>query len=121
MQHLASSRVTRANVPPSRDTGDESSEHQPLIDSDGAFPDHRSVRHSAQWERHVEPSLATVQPQAFQGVIAFRQQFLRQILGLNPFKTSYFALYKALDDAQSRTILVLGILLAICAGIPLRT
>lgn len=48
-----------------------------------------------------------------------RQKFLRQILGLNPFKTSYFSLYRPLDDLQSRCILAAAILLAIAAGIPL--
>ncbi|KAF1948056.1 P-loop containing nucleoside triphosphate hydrolase protein [Clathrospora elynae] len=101
-------------------TNDESSESRPLLDSDDSDVENvRSVRHSMQWERHVEPSLATVQPQAFEGAIVFRQRFIRQILGLNPFKTSYFALYRQLDDAGSRGILVLGVLLAILAGLPL--
>jgi ATP-binding cassette subfamily B (MDR/TAP) protein 1 len=48
-----------------------------------------------------------------------RQAFIKQILGLNPFKTSYFALYRPLDDLQSRTILALGIFLAMAAGVPI--
>lgn len=75
------------------------------------------MRRSSQWDRHVEPSLATVQPQ-FTDLVAIRQKFIRQILGLNPFKTSYFALYRVLDDAGSRTILLMGILLAMAAGTP---
>lgn len=101
------------------DTDTESSESQPLLDSDdGSYQENLSVRRSSQWERHAEPSLATVQPQ-FTDIVAIRQRFVRQILGLNPFKTSYFALYRSLDDFQSRAILVLGILLAMAAGIPL--
>jgi ATP-binding cassette subfamily B (MDR/TAP) protein 1 len=94
-------------------------ETQPLLShEDGEFQDPASRRRSTQWERHVEPSLATVQPQ-FHDIMAIRQAFVKQILGLNPFKTSYFALYRPLDDLWSRTILVLGILLAMAAGIPL--
>lgn len=109
-----------AHATSSESTDDESSERQPLLDPEGDFEDTRSVRHSTQWERQIEPFLATVQPQAFQGVAAFRQHFIRQILGLNPFRTSYFTLYKTLDDVESKAILILGIILAICAGIPLR-
>ncbi|KAH7401006.1 leptomycin B resistance protein pmd1 [Phaeosphaeria sp. MPI-PUGE-AT-0046c] len=94
-------------------------EDQPLLDhEEDDLRDAVSRRRSAQWERHVEPSLATVQPQ-FQDIVAIRQAFLKQILGLNPFKTSYFALYRPLDDWRSRAILVLGVLLAMAAGIPL--
>ena len=47
------------------------------------------------------------------------RKFLRQILGLNPFKTSYWSLYRPLDDLSSRLILILGILCAVAAGLPL--
>jgi hypothetical protein len=99
---------------------DDNFESQPLLDSEESeIEDEPSVRHSTQWERHVEPSLATVQPQAFDGPTVFRQRFIRQILGLNPFKTSYFTLYRQLDDAGSKIILALGIFTAILAGLPL--
>ncbi|KAH8732142.1 leptomycin B resistance protein pmd1 [Phaeosphaeriaceae sp. PMI808] len=98
---------------------DSDDETQHLLDSEtGDYQDGASIRRSSQWERHAEPSLATVQPQ-FTNIVAIRQAFIRQILGLNPFKTSYFALYQPLDDVESRSILVLGVLLAIAAGIPL--
>jgi ATP-binding cassette subfamily B (MDR/TAP) protein 1 len=101
------------------DTDTESSDTQPLLDhEDDALQDEVSVRRSAQWERHAEPSLATVQPQ-FTNIVAIRQAFIRQILGLNPFQTSYFTLYHTLDDTESRVILVLAIILAIAAGLPL--
>jgi len=101
------------------DTDTESSESQPLLESDDDdFQEGVSVRRSSQWERHAEPSLATVQPQ-FTDLVAIRQTFVRQILGLNPFRTSYFTLYRSLDDSGSRLVLVLGILLAIAAGVPL--
>ncbi|KAF1921202.1 P-loop containing nucleoside triphosphate hydrolase protein [Ampelomyces quisqualis] len=94
-------------------------ETQPLLEhGDGDFHDAASRRRSTQWERQIEPSLATVQP-LFHDHVAIRQAFIKQILGLNPFKTSYFALYRPLDDFGSRTVLVLGVLLAMAAGIPL--
>ncbi|KAL6703326.1 hypothetical protein ACN47E_009744 [Coniothyrium glycines] len=108
-----------SGVTVSGSTSNESSEIQPLLDSDTDIQDHVSIHQSTQWERHVEPSLATVQPQAFHGAIAFRQQCVRQILGLNPFQTSYFALYKSLDDIESKVILASGVVLAILAGVPI--
>jgi ATP-binding cassette subfamily B (MDR/TAP) protein 1 len=106
---------------PATYTDDDSSENQPLLDSENSseIEHERSVRHSTQWERHAEPSLATVQPQAFESATIFRQRFIRQILGLNPFKTSYFTLYRQLDDAESKGILALGVVLAVLAGLPI--
>jgi ATP-binding cassette subfamily B (MDR/TAP) protein 1 len=74
------------------DANASSSETQPLLHhADGTHQDVSARRRSiSQWERHVEPSLATVQPQ-FDDIVAIRNVFLKQILGLNPFKTSYFA------------------------------
>jgi ATP-binding cassette subfamily B (MDR/TAP) protein 1 len=110
----------RANMP-THNMNDESFEDQPLLASEDSseIDDERSVRRSAQWERHVEPSLATVQPQAFDSVTIFRQRFIRQILGFDPLKTSYFTLYRQLDDAGSKAILALGVILAILAGLPI--
>jgi ATP-binding cassette subfamily B (MDR/TAP) protein 1 len=94
-------------------------ESEPLLESDDDdYQEDIPLRLSSQWERHAEPSLATVQPQ-FTNIVAVRQTFVRQILGLNPFKTSYFDLYRALDDAGSRVILALGIILAMAAGLPI--
>lgn len=104
-------------------SGDEDEAVTPLLsesDSDEFNIDGRaSVRRSVQWDRHAEPSLGAVQPEAWVDITAIRHKFIRQILGLNPFKTSYFALYRPLDDLGSRVILVLGVLLAILAGLPI--
>ena len=43
----------------------------------------------------------------------------RQILGLNPFKGSYFALFATLKHPGSRAAVTLGVVFAITAGIPL--
>lgn len=103
-------------------TDDESSEGQPLLDSETsseAEDEPSTRRNSIQWEMHVEASLATVQPQAFDSATVFRQRFIRQILGLNPFRTSYFTLYRQLDDVESKVILALAIILALLAGLPI--
>lgn len=83
--------------------------------------DAASMHRSARWERPMDlASLGTVQPHPwYQDLAAVRRSFIRQILGLNPFRTSYFALYRPLKDLQSRAILVAGTILAIAAGIPL--
>lgn len=102
---------------------DEDGTATPLLsesDSDDFVIGRRaSILHSVQWDRHAEPSLGAVQPEAWADIAAIRHKFIRQILGLNPFKTSYFALYRPLDDAGSRLILVAGVVLAILAGLPI--
>ncbi|KAL9110733.1 MAG: hypothetical protein Q9227_004725 [Pyrenula ochraceoflavens] len=52
-------------------------------------------------------------------VTAIPKDLFRQILGLNPFKTSYFALYRPLKDFPSRLVLAIGTILAISAGVPI--
>lgn len=87
------------------------------------FDESETASTSSLWERPVDlASLATAhQPLPWHGHLAttVRRNVVRRILGLNPFKTSYFALYRPLKDFQSRAILVAGILLAIAAGLPL--
>lgn len=81
-----------------------------------------SLQESRRWERPLDlASLATAhQPVPWQGhVTLLHRNLIRQILGLNPFKTSYFALYRPLKDFQSKAILVAGIILAMAAGVPL--
>ncbi|KAK4570181.1 hypothetical protein LTR86_002261 [Recurvomyces mirabilis] len=43
----------------------------------------------------------------------------RQLLGLNPFKTSYLSIYGSLDNLGDRCVAGAGVLFAIAAGIPL--
>lgn len=81
-----------------------------------------AVHHHGTRERPMDlASLATApQPRPWHGELAaVRQNFIRQILGLNPFKTSYFALYRPLKDFQSRALLLAAVLLAMAAGVPL--
>ncbi|KAF1953665.1 P-loop containing nucleoside triphosphate hydrolase protein [Byssothecium circinans] len=77
-----------------------------------------SICRDSQWDGHVDlASLSLHQGTRNMGLV--RQSFLRQILGLNPFKSSYLSLYRPLDDSQSRCILFLGFVLAVAAGVPL--
>ncbi|KAK5701156.1 hypothetical protein LTR17_022844 [Elasticomyces elasticus] len=43
----------------------------------------------------------------------------RQLLGLNPFKTSYLSLYRSLHGWQDRSVACVGLLCATAAGVPL--
>ncbi|KAK3073494.1 hypothetical protein LTR53_004878 [Teratosphaeriaceae sp. CCFEE 6253] len=60
--------------------------------------------HPRQWDVPVGSSSARV---------------YRQLLGLNPFKTSYLSLYSSLHGWRDRSIACGGVLFAIAAGIPL--
>lgn len=51
------------------------------------------------------------------GQVSFK--FLKQICGLNPFKSSYVALYRPLRGPQNYVLLALGTALALAAGAPL--
>jgi ABC-type multidrug transport system fused ATPase/permease subunit len=78
-------------------------------------------RRNSQWERPMDlASLGTTQPRAwYQQLTTVRRSVIRQILGLNPLKTSYFALYRPLEDLESRAILAAGLILSIAAGVPI--
>lgn len=49
----------------------------------------------------------------------FSTKLWRQLLGLNPFKGSYFGLYGSIEDTRDRALAALGAICAIAAGIPL--
>ncbi|KZF19679.1 leptomycin B resistance protein pmd1 [Xylona heveae TC161] len=74
-----------------------------------------------QWRDDVDiASLSTAAPHRWHvESTSLPKNLFRQLLGLNPFKTSYFALFRPLTDWQSRFILLAGVLLAIAGGIPL--
>lgn len=62
----------------------------------------------------------SAQPRSWHTNFVFvSRKLIKQILGKNPFKSSYLDLYKLVNDTQSRAILWAGILLAIAAGTPL--
>ncbi|GAM83313.1 hypothetical protein ANO11243_013000 [Dothideomycetidae sp. 11243] len=65
-------------------------------------------------------TINTAQPRPWHADLAIiSQKRLRQILGLNPFKTSYFALYRPMSSSKERLQIFLGVLSAIAAGLPL--
>jgi ATP-binding cassette subfamily B (MDR/TAP) protein 1 len=95
------------------DTGSES---QLLLTSED--DDSSSLSRNSQWEGRVDIASIHSHPER-RGIGLIRQKFIRQILGLNPFRTSYFSLYKPLTDFQSRAILFFGCLFSIACGIPI--
>ncbi|KAG9518990.1 multidrug resistance-like protein, partial [Aureobasidium melanogenum] len=65
-------------------------------------------------------TMNSAQPRSWHTNFVFvSRKLLQQILGKNPFKSSYVDLYKVVNDTRSRLILWAGILLAIAAGTPL--
>ncbi|GAB7345698.1 hypothetical protein MBLNU457_3976t1 [Dothideomycetes sp. NU457] len=52
-------------------------------------------------------------------VVALPRQMLRRVFGKNPFKTSYFTLFRALDTPAEKLTIVAGFILAVAAGVPL--
>lgn len=88
--------------------------------------------HSAsEFAAHFEPSMTAVEPfeettldpahprEWHAPVAALSGKVYRQLLGLNPFKTSYLSLYSSLDSAQDKAVACGGVLFAIAAGVPL--
>ncbi len=76
---------------------------------------------TARWQVEAEAvSLSTAPPPGWQTQFsATSRALLRQILGLNPFKTSYFSLFKPLTSLDAKLLLFGGAFLAAAAGIPL--
>ncbi|KAK7516648.1 leptomycin B resistance protein pmd1 [Phyllosticta citriasiana] len=65
-------------------------------------------------------TISTGQPRAWHAEIGgFPQKVFRRISGTNPFKTSYFALFRPLKTFQDRFILFVGVCSALAAGAPL--
>ncbi|KAK8194857.1 leptomycin B resistance protein pmd1 [Phyllosticta capitalensis] len=65
-------------------------------------------------------TISTAQPRAWHAEIGgFPRKVLRRITGKNPFKTSYFSLFRPLKSWQDKFILALGIISAIASGVPL--
>lgn len=85
-------------------SGSQTALQPPHVSHDTDFLSISTINHAADRQTQI-----TVVPKSF----------LRQIFGLNPFKTSYFALFWQLDDFASRACLACGTLLAIAAGLPL--
>ncbi|KAK7530387.1 leptomycin B resistance protein pmd1 [Phyllosticta citribraziliensis] len=81
---------------------------------------HRQSR-SEPWARDADmQTISTAQPRAWHAEIGgFPQKVFRRITGSNPFKTSYFALFRPLKTFQDRFILFVGVCSALAAGAPL--
>lgn len=55
----------------------------------------------------------------FQKTAVLPKRYISLMLGRNPFKTSYFSLYRPIKDWRSRCILLIAVVCSIAAGIPL--
>ncbi|KAI5198323.1 multidrug resistance-like protein [Aureobasidium subglaciale] len=72
-------------------------------------------------ERNFETAtLNSAHPRSWHADFVFvSRKWIKQLIGSNPFKSSYLDLFKLVTDAESRVILGAGIILAIAAGTPL--
>ncbi|KAI5242365.1 multidrug resistance-like protein [Aureobasidium subglaciale] len=72
-------------------------------------------------ERNFETAtLNSAHPRSWHAEFVFvSRKWIKQLIGSNPFKSSYLDLFKLVKDAESRAILGAGIILAIAAGTPL--
>ena len=101
----------------------------PAHDGSGVDASSRSVRRSHISYASVEHgrgenielrTLTSVQARPWHADIAIvSRKCFRQILGRNPFKTSYISLFRPLHGINDQATLACGILLAISAGVPL--
>ncbi|KAI7658292.1 hypothetical protein KC318_g11310, partial [Hortaea werneckii] len=67
-----------------------------------------------------EPTLDPAHPREWHAPITtLSRKVYAQILGLNPFKTSYVGLYRLLDSWWDRSIAGVGVCCAIATGVPL--
>ncbi|KAF2145150.1 uncharacterized protein K452DRAFT_349438 [Aplosporella prunicola CBS 121167] len=73
------------------------------------------------WRRDMDvATLSTAQPRAWHTELGgLPRRVFRRIIGLNPFKTSYFSLFRPLKSFQDRMVLIMGVFFAIAAGVPL--
>ncbi|KAF2457980.1 leptomycin B resistance protein pmd1 [Lineolata rhizophorae] len=97
-------------------------EHSSIHNTSASNPEGRpQSRRERRWQPELDSiSLSAPRPRAWISDISDApKQLLRQILGINPFRTSYFNLYRPMKSTQSRLLLLAGIIFAIAAGVPL--
>ncbi|KAI4717990.1 multidrug resistance-like protein [Aureobasidium sp. EXF-10727] len=79
-----------------------------------------SIAHAEAEHNFETTTMNSAQPRSWHTEFVYvSRKWIQQLLGKNPFKSSYLDLFKLVNDAQSRAILWTGILLAIAAGTPL--
>ena len=83
--------------------------------------DRRSTNYEWAPERDIDlHTMNAAEPRPWHlEVVAVPRQMLRRVFGTNPFKTSYFTLFRALDTTAEKLTIVAGFILAIAAGVPL--
>lgn len=66
------------------------------------------------------PTFTNVQPRPWHSEVAVvPRKYLARILGTNPFKTSYFDLFHPIKTTKDKVVLVVAVVCAIAAGVPL--
>lgn len=89
------------------------------VDTDDAAPRGSSAG-GEQLTEMVDTTMDPTRPRTYRTPITTAPlKIWRQILGLNPFKGSYFALFATLKHPGSRVAVALGVLFAVAAGVPL--
>lgn len=97
--------------PPSRATANSAAR---------SFDDGLSLTTRQQYTGFEEPTLDPTHPRAWHSpMTGLSDKLWRQLLGLNPFKGSYFGLYGSIEDTRDKLLAVLGAGCAIAAGVPL--
>ena len=85
-----------------------------------SFDDAISLGTRQQYTGYEEPTLDPSHPRPWHSpMTGLSVKLWRQLLGLNPFKGSYFGLYATIEHTKDKALVVLGIICAIAAGVPL--
>lgn len=85
-----------------------------------SFNESFSLATRQQYTGFEEPTLDPSHPRPWHSpVTGFSGKLWRQLLGLNPFKGSYFGLYGSIENTNDRLLVALGLICAIAAGVPL--
>lgn len=85
-----------------------------------SLDDGRSFATRQQYTGFEEPTLDPSHPRTWHSPMSgISVKLWRQLLGLNPLKGSYFGLYGSLEDTRSKSLVLLGAICAVAAGVPL--
>lgn len=82
---------------------------------------HVGISRATDYDRDMEiTTLNNAQPRSWHvDFVTISRKLFLQLLGRNPFKTSYFDLFRPIRSTKDRATLAAGVILAIAAGVPL--
>lgn len=104
-------------------TDDDGARRLPAADGGGNMDDTLQREGSATGDQYTGMADTTMDPARPRiqstPLAAVSLKVWRQLLGLNPFKGSYFGLYATLNKPADRLVAILGAIFAVVAGIPL--